>query len=79
MGGDPVGVLPVPFGVGAADEFAQVGAPGCEVDIARGGGWRIDWDGEVVLFDDGRRVGELELVELLTVPAEEVAEAFAGI
>ena len=33
MGGDPVGVLPVPFGVGAADEFAQVGAPGCEADI----------------------------------------------
>ena len=79
MGGDPIRVLPVPFRVGAADEFSQVGAPGCEVDVAGGGGGRVNWDGEVVIFDDGRRVGELDLVELAAVPAEEVGEAIAGV
>ena len=79
VGGDPVGVLPVPFGIGAADEFSQIGAPGCEVDVAGCGGGRIDWDGEVMIFDNGRRVGELDLVELVAVPAEEVGEALASI
>ena len=79
MGGDPIGVLPVPFGVGAADEFSQVGAPGREADVAGGGSRRVDWDGEVVIFDEGRRVGELDLVELVAVLAEEVREAFASV
>ena len=79
MGSDPLGVLPVPFGIGAANKFSQVGAPGCEVNVAQCGSGRVDWDCEVVIFDDGRPASEFDLIELLAVPAEEVGEAIAGV
>ena len=72
MRGDPVGGLPVPIGVGGADEFGEVWTPLGERDgEARGGG------GEVVFFDEGRGVAQLELVELRAVRGEELREAAA--
>ena len=79
MGRDPVRVLPVPFSIGTANELFEIGAPRGEADVTLGGGRRVDWDGEVVVLDDGRRVGQLELDKLLAVGTEKLAEAVAGV
>lgn len=78
---DPIGGLPIPLGVGAADEFAKVGAPGSEAGVGAGqsAGVGVGRRGEVVFFDGAGRVAELELDDVVAVDLEEAGKAIAGV